>query len=100
MVRNDNNNRTTAIRLLGEIQNRINGINLALKENDNEQNKLDATYVAGRNAVALALGQEIVGLARWFMEDANQMNQTPQGVYDDATVDGINIDIRTTEDNP
>jgi hypothetical protein len=98
MVRNDNTNRTTAIRVLGEIQNRVNVINLALKENDNDEGKLDATYVSGRNAVAIAAGQEIVGLARWFMENANQLNQTPQAAYDDATVDGINIDIRTTED--
>jgi len=32
------------------------------------------------------------------LEDANQLNQTPQAAYDDAAVDALDPNIRTHED--
>jgi hypothetical protein len=95
MARVDNTTRQTAVRLLGEIQDHINKINLFLKEEQNVDAKLDATYVSGRNAAAIAEGAEILKKFRWFWEDPGQLNQTVEAAYTDAEIDAINEDIRT-----
>jgi hypothetical protein len=98
MARVDNDTRQTALALLREIQNHINRINLFLKEEANLEGKLDATYVSGRNAAAIAEGAEILKKFRWFWEDANQLNQTVLPAYTDAEIDAINENIRTHDD--
>ena len=99
MVRVGNSNKVIARNLLNNMRQDINVINGALEEQENNDNKLDATYVSTRNAVAIAAAEELAKKIEWYR--TVQLALPAAVPYDDSGIDGIDINIRTFEDgNP
>ncbi len=87
--------RTKVRLLLNEIENRTAKAKDFLEEEQNLQGKLDAAYVAGRDAEAKTQLSEVVKLIRWLIEDFS----LPVPVaYTDAEIDAINDKIRQYDD--
>jgi 7-cyano-7-deazaguanine synthase in queuosine biosynthesis len=97
MARVANTNRRIAINLLSTIKKDIFAINFALEEQENNESKLNATYVSGRNAVAISAGEEIIKKIRWYLEV--ELSKTPVSPYDNAGIDSIDLNIRTFDDD-
>jgi hypothetical protein len=96
MVRVANSNKRIAHDILLLIRRDMQTIIEALEEQENNESKLDATYVAGRNAVAISAGEEIIKKIRWYLEV--ELAKTPVIPYDNDGIDSLNINIRTHED--
>ncbi len=96
MARINNTKRRTAVMILAELENHIHKINFILREEENQKGSFSNAYVNSRNQAAIDQGAEIMKKFRWYWED--EINQIILPAYTDAEIDGIDLDIRTHED--
>ena len=96
MARVDNSKRQLVLNALAVIENDIHSANRKLLEEQDPDNKLDATYKANLDTSAKDDVKHAVQVFRWLIED--HFSLTAPAAFTDTDIDNIDPEIRTHEE--